>query len=73
MWIPSLRGPFKRRVLQSLRHPKPRCLEVGEFLLVPLKAPENLVSRRGPRPLGVSQRRPPMSRWTLLVREKNDG
>ncbi|KAG0420996.1 hypothetical protein HPB47_003100 [Ixodes persulcatus] len=41
-WILSLRGPFKRRVLQSLSHPKPKCLKVGDFLLVPLKAPENL-------------------------------
>ncbi|KAM7291877.1 uncharacterized protein ISCGN_028448 [Ixodes scapularis] len=35
-------GPPKRRGVDPLRPLKPSCLEVGEFLLAPLKAPSNL-------------------------------
>ncbi|KAM7300345.1 uncharacterized protein ISCGN_020909 [Ixodes scapularis] len=60
-------GPPERRGVDPLRPLKPSCLEVGEFLLAPLKSPRNLVSRRGRRPVRISLRQPPVNQWTRVV------
>ncbi|KAM7300808.1 uncharacterized protein ISCGN_016393 [Ixodes scapularis] len=61
-------GPPKRRGVDPLRPLKPSCLEVGEFLLAPLKAPGNSVSRWGRRPVRNSLRQPPVNQWTRVGR-----